>query len=164
MQEDPRNYGRPQEAGDGPDVTGRSAGRVSGSPSGMSPQDEQTWSALSHASFFLNIFTGFVGPLVALGIWFFYRGRSEEVAFHALQSLWYQVAWLIVMTVGWSLTTILTAVTFGLLGVILVPLMLVPTVVPFIQAAIATYRTSKGRDYRYPWVASRVENGQRGIH
>ena len=163
MQEEGQNYGRPREPGDVSDGRGRSAGRLSGGPSGISPQDEQTWSALSHASFFLNIFTGFVGPLVALGIWLFYRNRSETVSFHALQSLWYQVAWLVVMTVGWGITGLVTTITLGLAAIVLVPLMLIPTIVPFVQAGIATYRTTKGRDYRYPWIADRVDGGRREI-
>lgn len=163
MQEDPRNYGRPREAGDATDGPGGTGGRVQKSSPEISRQDERSWSALSHASFFLNIFTGFVGPLVALGIWLFYRDRSEAVAFHALQSLWYQVAWLVVMTVGWGITGFISLVTLGLAAVILVPLMLIPTVVPFVQAGIATYRTVKGRDYRYPWIADRVDGEQREL-
>ena len=163
MQEEGQNYGRPREPGDVSSGPERTVGRSPRNRSRISPQDEQTWSALSHASFFLNIFTGFVGPLVALGIWLFYRDRSETVAFHALQSLWYQVAWLVVMTVGWGVTALVTTLTLGLAAIVLVPLMLIPTVVPFVQAAIATYRTVKGSDYRYPWIANRVDGGRREI-
>ena len=60
----------------------------------MSAQDEKMWSVLSHLSMFLNLFTGFLGPVAALIIWLVYKDRSRRVAFHALQSMWYQVGWL----------------------------------------------------------------------
>ena len=31
-----------------------------------------------------------------------YKDRSPRVAFHALQSLWYQIAWMVVLVVGWG--------------------------------------------------------------
>jgi uncharacterized Tic20 family protein len=58
----------------------------------MSPKDETTWSVLSHLTVFLNLFTGFLGPVAALVIWLVYRERSSKVSFHVLQSLWYQLA------------------------------------------------------------------------
>src|SRR3712207_4185391 len=62
-----------------------------GGPTAMIAQEERTWSALAHLTMFLNLFTGFLGPVVALIIWLVYRDRSRKVAFHALQSMWYQV-------------------------------------------------------------------------
>ena len=59
---------------------------------GVGTYTEQTWSALAHLSIFLNLFTGFLGPIAAFCIWLVYRNRSRTVAFHALQSLWYQMA------------------------------------------------------------------------
>lgn len=53
---DQRNYG---------DVEGQ--GRMA-----MSAQDERTWSVLSHLSMFLNLVTGFLGPVAALVIWLIY--------------------------------------------------------------------------------------------
>jgi uncharacterized protein len=40
---------------------------------------------------FLNLFTGFLGPVAALIIWLLYKDRSSRVAFNALQSMWYQI-------------------------------------------------------------------------
>ena len=57
----------------------------------MSAQDERTWSVLAHLSMFLNLLTGFLGPVAALIIYLVYKDRSPRVAFHALQSMWYQV-------------------------------------------------------------------------
>ena len=71
MQADQRNYG---------EVEGQ--GRTT-----MSTQDERTWSILAHLSMFLNLVTGFLGPVAALIIWLVYRDRSQKVAFHALQAM-----------------------------------------------------------------------------
>ena len=76
-----------------------------------------------------------------------YRGRSEWVSFHAMRSLWYQVAWLLVLTVGWTVTGILTLV---LIGFLLVPVMLLLSLIPFVHVAYAAYKASRGVvDYRY---------------
>jgi uncharacterized Tic20 family protein len=121
----------------------------------MSVQDERTWSVLAHLSIFLNLFTGFLGPVAALVIWLVYKDRSQKVAFHALQSMWYQVAWLVLLGVGWALTGLLTLI---LIGFLLIPVMAVATVVPFVHAAYAAYRVSKGDDYRYAFIADLMEN------
>jgi uncharacterized Tic20 family protein len=94
----------------------------------------------------LNLFIGFLGPVVAFAIWMVYRGRSELVAFHAMRSLWYQLAWLVILTVGWTVTGLLTLV---LIGFLLVPVMVVLSLVPFVHAAYAAYKASRGVDYRY---------------
>lgn len=134
----PRNYGVSREIG----------------PMEVSTQDERTWSILAHLSMFLNIFTGFLGPVAALVVWLVYRDRSPKVAFHALQSMWYQVAWIVILAVGWTITGILTIV---LIGFLLMPLMAVLTIVPFVHAGYAAYRVSNGDDYRYFLVADLIE-------
>jgi uncharacterized Tic20 family protein len=121
----------------------------------MSAQDERTWSILAHLSMFLNLVTGFLGPVAALIIWLVYRDRSPRVAFHALQSLWYQIGWLVILAIGWTVSALLTLV---IIGFVLIPVMAVVSVVPFAQAGYAAYRVSKGEDYRYPYAANLVEN------
>ncbi len=139
MQTEQRNYGMAEDGEVG--TTG--------------VQDEQTWSVFDHLSIFLNLLTGFLGPVAALVIWLAYRGRSERVAFHALQSAAYQAAWLVLLGVGWTLTGLLT---FVLIGFLLTPGMAVISIFPFAHAAYAAYRVGKGEDYRYPYVADLVGN------
>jgi uncharacterized Tic20 family protein len=122
----------------------------------ISAQQERTWSVLSHLSMFLNLFTGFLGPVVALIIWLVYKDRSRKVAFHALESMWYQIGWLITMAVGWTVTGLLTMI---LIGFLLIPVMAVVSVLPFVHAAYAAYRVSRDEDYRYPIAADLVEGG-----
>lgn len=149
MTEERGNYGVEPEPGRPADGSGP------GGPTTtmMGSRDEDTWSALAHLSIFLNLFTGFLGPVGALVIWAIYKDRSPRVAFHALQSLWYQVAWMVILVVGWTLTTFLMIV---LVGFLLVPVMIVASLVPFVHMAYAAYKVNQGVDYRYPWISDLV--------
>ena len=124
-------------------------------PASMSAQQENSWSVLAHLSLFLNLFTGFLGPIAALVIWLVYKDRSQKVAFHALQSMWYQVAWLVLLGIGWAFTGLLMLI---LIGFLLVPVMALLTLVPFANAAYAAYKVGQGVDYRYPFVADLMED------
>ena len=148
MQQDP-NYGSPQEEP-----------RLSRVPmgNGMSAQDERTWSMIAHLSVLLSLVTGIGGPIAALVIWLVYKDRSQRVAFHALQSLWYQVAWAVILFVGWSITFILM---FVLIGFLLVPVMAIASLVPFVHQCYAAYKVYQGVDYRYPVIADMVEGRRR---
>jgi uncharacterized protein len=77
------------------------------------------------------------------------------VAFHALQSMWYQIGWLVILAVGWTVTTLLLAV---LIGFLLIPIMALVSVVPFARAGYAAYKVSQGENYRYPFTADLAEN------
>src|SRR5215208_5670187 len=119
-------------------------------------QEERTWSVLSHLSMFLNLFTGFLGPVAALLIWLVFKDRSRKVAFHALESMWYQIGWLVILAVGWTVTGLLTMI---LIGFLLIPVMAIVSVVPFVHAAYAAYRVSRDDAYRYPIAADLAERG-----
>ncbi|MCA1847453.1 MAG: DUF4870 domain-containing protein [Actinobacteria bacterium] len=149
MQEE-QNYGRPREPGDELDGAGGPAGST------MSPQDERTWSMVAH----LSVLAGLVGlmPFGALIIWLVYKDRSRRVGFHALQALWYQIAWLVILVVGWFVTFILSFVVIGLL---LIPVMLLASLVPFVHGCYAAYKVNEGVDYRYPYIADRIDGGAR---
>jgi uncharacterized protein len=151
-----RNYGiEPEPEGSGSGGSG---------PGGLQtttvgPRDENTWSVLAHLSIFLNIFTGFLGPVAAFVIWLVYKGRSPRVSFHALQSFWYQIAWLAILVVGWTVTGLLTMIIIGLF---LIPVMLLLTLTPFVHAAYAAYKVNQGVDYSYLSVLDLL-TGRRGI-
>ncbi len=151
MQEE-QNYGRPREPGDELDGAGGPAGST------MSPQDERTWSMVAH----LSVLAGLVGlmPFGALIIWLVYKDRSRRVGFHALQALWYQIAWLVILVVGWFVTFILSFVVIGLL---LIPVMLLASLVPFVHGCYAAYKVNQGVDYRYPYIADRIDGGARRV-
>ena len=146
QQEDP-NYASHQEEH-----------RLTQVPVSMSAQDERRWSAIAHLSILLNLISAIGGPVAALVIWLVYKDRSRVVAFHALQSFWYQVAWIVILSVGWSITYILM---FVLIGFVLVPVMAIASIVPFVHQCYAAYRISQGADYRYPIIAERVDGERR---
>ena len=149
MQQDPNPGGR--------------QGQVSSSRTGaqaMSPQDEQTWSVLAHLSVLL-LLVGLM-PFGALLIWLIYKDRSERVRFHALQALWYQIAWVVILVVYSLIAVLLSVVTLGIAAIVLVPLAFVIGVVPIVHGCYAAYQVGQGVEYRYPYVADRIE-GPRGV-
>jgi uncharacterized protein len=151
-----QNYGRTREPGD---ATGGPVGEDTGRWDTMSPQDERTWSVLAH----LSVLAGLVGlmPLGALVIWLVYKDRSARVGFHALQALWYQIAWLLILVAGGFVTLVLSLVTFGLAAIVLVPLLILIGLVPFVHGCYAAYKVNQGVDYRYPYIADRIDGGAR---
>jgi uncharacterized protein len=159
--QDDQNYGRSREPGD---VMGGSAGDPfdgAGRParSAMSHQDERTWSMLAH----LSVLAGLVGllPLGALIIWLVYRDRSRRVGFHALQALWYQVAWLVIWVVASIIGLVFTLVTLGIGILLVLPAALLLWLAPLVHGCYAAYQVSQGVDYRYPFIADRIDGGAR---
>ena len=148
QQEDP-NYGSHQEE--------RRLNRVPVG-GGMSAKDERRWSIIAHLSILLDLIRGIGGPVAAFIIWLVYKDRSQKVAFHALQSLWYQVAWIVILSVGWFITYILM---FVLIGFLLIPVMAIASLVPFVHQCYAAYKVSQGVDYRYPIIADMVDGERR---
>ena len=148
MQQEDTNYGSHQEEP-----------RLTQGPVRMSAQDERRWSAIAHLSILLDLISAIGGPVAALIIWLVYKDRSQKVAFHALQSLWYQVAWIVILAVGWTVTGILMLV---LIGFLMVPVMLIVSLVPLVHQCYAAYKVSQGVDYRYPVIADMVDGERRG--
>ncbi len=148
MQQDP-NYGRPEEE---PRVTQIPVG------GGMSAQDERMWSMLAHLSVLVSIITGIGGPIAALVIWLVYKDKSQRVAFHALQSLWYQVVWIVIIFAYVIVSTILTFVVIGIFMFFLLPVI---ALVPIAHQCYAAYKVNQGVDYRYPVIADMVDRGHR---
>jgi uncharacterized protein len=123
-----------------------------GTSGAMSAQDERLWSILAHVSVI-------VAPIGALIIWLVYKDRSERVRFHALQALWYQVAWIGIFVAYFIVATILSIVTFGIAAVILFPLMAILPFAPLAHGCYAAYKVSQGEDCRYPFVADKIDGG-----
>ena len=111
--------------------------RTPHSPSLMSAADERSWSALAHLSAFLNIFTGFLGPVAAFVVWLVYRERSSVVAHHAMRAVIYQSIWLAGLFIGWTVTFFLTAFV---IGIVLWPVMILLTLAFFAQASYEAYK------------------------
>jgi len=108
---------------------------------------------LAHLSILLNLVTGLLGLVGALIIYLVYQNRSRYVAYHALQSLIFQlIVWLgggILTGVAWAITGVLSAILVGLLCI---PLALVISLIPLggvIYGIIGGIQCSQGQDFRY---------------
>jgi uncharacterized Tic20 family protein len=127
----------------------------------MSPQEERTWSMVAH----LSVLAGLVGlmPFGALIIWLVYKDRSPRVGFHALQALWYQVAWVVIWVIASIIGVILAVVTLGIGLVLVIPAGFVLWLAPLVHGCYAAYKVSQGVDYRYPFIADRIDGGARRV-
>ena len=110
MQQDPNPGGEPGQTS--PSHAGAQA---------MSPQDEQTWSVLAHLSVLLALVS--LMPFGALLVWLIYKDRSEKVRFHALQALWYQIAWVVILVAYALISTVLTLLIIGFFMFFLLPVL-----------------------------------------
>ncbi len=127
----------------------------------MSPQDERTWSMVAH----LSVLAGLVGlmPFGALIIWLVYKDRSPRVGFHALQALWYQVAWVVIWVIASIIGVILVVVTLGVGLILVIPAGFVLWLAPLVHGCYAAYKVNQGVDYRYPFIADRIDGGARRV-
>ncbi|MBN1178014.1 MAG: DUF4870 domain-containing protein [Anaerolineae bacterium] len=122
-------------------------------PAPVSPSEERTWAMLAHLSTLLNLVTGLLGPVGALVVYMMYKDRSRYVAYHALQSMIFQlIAWVgggILAGIAWTLTGILSAVVIGLLCI---PIALIVSLIPvaaIIYGIIGGIQCNQGQDFRY---------------
>jgi uncharacterized Tic20 family protein len=148
MQQDP-NLGSERER--------VSEGQAGTSAQTMSAQDERTWSVIAH----LSVLAGLVGlmPFGALLVWLLYKDRSRKVRFHALQALWYQIAWIVILVAYTLVSLVLSLIIIGIFMFFLLPIL---ALVPLVHGCYAAYQVSQGVEYRYPYIADRIE-GPRGV-
>jgi uncharacterized protein len=111
------------------------------------------------------VLAGLVGlmPFGALIIWLVYKDRSPRVGFHALQALWYQVAWVVIWVIASIIGVILAVVTLGIGLVLVIPAGFVLWLAPLVHGCYAAYKVSQGVDYRYPFIADRIDGGARRV-
>lgn len=137
----------------------------------LSPSQEQNWAMVAHLSILLNLFTGFLGPVVAVIIYLVYKDRSRYVAYQSLQATIFQlITWVGVgLLIGaiWLVTAFLSVfligllcIPFSLLGTVLFLFMPLASLVYGVYAAV---KCSSGEDFRYwligDWVRPTYENG-----
>jgi len=131
-------------------------------PLPLSPSDERTWAMLAHLSVLLNLLSGFGGPVAALIIYLVLKDRSRYVAYHALQSLIFQLIWWAggsaLAGIAWALSGALSVIAIGFL---LMPLACLISFLPIgalIYGVIGAIQTSQGQDFKYwligDWVRS----------
>jgi len=124
--------GQPQYAADAP----------------MTPQDEKQWAMLGHLGGIAWIlYLGWLGPLI---VFLMYKDRSAFVRQESKEALNFQL-FMTILTVGGTIViSILTAITFGIAG-LLYFLVGVPPLLGIIFAIIGAVRVNGGGSYRYPF-------------
>ena len=129
-------------------------------PQQLSASEERTWSMLAHLSVLLNLVTGFAGPIGALIIYLVYKDRSRLVAYHALQSMIFQLIWWygggLLIGGMWAVVGVLSAI---LIGIILIPFAVIITlgllILPLgalIYGVVGAIEVNQGHDFKY-WLA-----------
>ena len=130
----------------------------------LSPSDERTWAMLSHLSILLNLATGFLGPLAALGIYLVYKDRSRYVAYQSMQSFIFQlIGWMGGGALAALLWLISGSLVIVIIGCCLMPIALIFTLVPLaalVYGVFAAIQTNQGLDFKY-WL---IGDWVRGIY
>ena len=107
--------------------------------SGMSPNEERTWSMAAHGAAFLSVVgvPPVIGPLV---VWLIKKDSSPTVDAHGKEAVNFNLSFLIYGIVSFVLL-------FVLIGLLLLP---VVGIAWFVLAIIGTMKASAGEFYRYP--------------
>ena len=121
---------------------------------------------LAHLSILLNLFTGFLGPVVALVIYLVYKDRSPYVKFQAMQAFVFQLVFFIgagaLAAIAWVISLSLSVF---LVGCCLIPFAFLVSLIPMaalIYGVIGAIQTSQGDDFRYWLVDQWVLGGRQG--
>lgn len=136
-------------------------------PAPISTGDERTWAMLAHLSVLVNLFTGVLGPVVALIIYLMFANRSKYVAYHAMQSFLFQLAIWYGIGVMWGIVGLLSALLIGIVLIpfacLLTPLLLLGMAIAPIYGIVGAVQTSQGQDFQYWWVGSWVRSLLTGV-
>jgi uncharacterized Tic20 family protein len=152
-------------------------------PAGVS-DDERLWATIAHASAWITFFGGIVsiGALIPVSIfiplviYFYFRDKSDYIAFHALQAFVIQLVgtvgaglllvvgglvWVIGLVIGMIAMIVLIGFVlvpvWALVGVVAGALISLLPLAMVMFATIGAIETYRGRDYRYPVISAWIE-------
>ena len=122
-------------------------------PTTMSPQDERTWGAISHAGAVIAMIcsAGFLGFLASVAVYVIHKDRGPFVRAHAANSLNVQISMFIWLVVAAILYVVLGVVTLGIGFVVFLPVFLVPPVVAGILHVIGAIKAYNGEWWNPPF-------------
>jgi hypothetical protein len=122
-------------------------------PIPLSQSEERTWAMLAHLSILVNLFTGVLGPFVALLIYVIYSTRSKYVAYHAMQSFLFQLIVWYGLGIVWGFVGLSSLLIVGLILIpiacLLTPIFLLGMIIAPIYGVIGAVQTSQGEDFQY---------------
>ncbi|MSW69278.1 MAG: DUF4870 domain-containing protein [Actinobacteria bacterium] len=125
----------------------------------MSPQDERTWGAISHAGAVVAMIcsAGFLGFIASIAVYVIHKDRGPFVRSHAANSINIQISmfiWLVVATVVY---VVLGVLTLGIGFVVLLPVFLVPLVIAGVLHVIGAVKAYNGEWWNPPLTPSFVK-------
>jgi uncharacterized protein len=105
----------------------------------LSPDQERLWAMLAHLLSFVAayLFLGFVAPLVVLLV---FGPRSPYVRAHAVESLNFNLTWLLYAIVG-------VVLAFLVIGI---PILIALGIAYLVLVIVASVKANNGEVYRYP--------------
>jgi uncharacterized Tic20 family protein len=142
----PDGYGQPPGYGPQPQQAYRTP------PATMSPQDERTWGAISHAGAVVAMIcsAGFLGFIASIAVYVIHKDRGPFVRAHAANSINIQISmfiWLVVATVVY---VVLGVLTLGIGFLVLLPIFLVPLVIAGVLHVIGAVKAYNGEWWSPP--------------
>ncbi len=131
-------------------------------PAPLTPEEERQWAMIAHLGVLVNLVSGFLGPVIPLGIYMIYKERSRYVAYQSLQALVFQLIWWVgggvIAGIAWTVSGVLSAILIGLLCI---PVACVFSLMPLVALGYGIYggiQASQGQDFKYwlvgDWVRS----------
>lgn len=121
-------------------------------PSTMSPQDERTWGAISHAGAVVAMIcsAGFLGFLASVAVYLVHKDRGPFVRAHAANSINIQITMFIWLLVIGILTIPIAIFTLGLGLVVMLPALGAPFVVAGVLHVIGAIKAYNGEWWTPP--------------
>ena len=122
-------------------------------PVPLTPEEERQWGMIAHLGVLVNLASGFLGPVVPLGIYMVYKDRSRYVAYQSLQALIFQLIWWVgggvLAGATWAIGSILSV---ALIGILCFPFACLFSLMPLVALGYGIYggiQTSQGQDFKY---------------
>jgi uncharacterized Tic20 family protein len=128
-------------------------------PSTMSPEDERTWGAISHAGAVVAMIfsAGFLGFLASIAVYVINKDRGPFVRAHAANSINIQITMFIWLVVLGILTIPIAILTLGLGLVVMLPALAAAFVVAGILHVIGAVKAYNGEWWSPPLSPSFVK-------
>ena len=119
----------------------------------MSPEDERTWGAISHAGAVVAMIcsAGFLGFLASIAVYVMYKDRGPFVRAHAANSLNIQITMFIWLVVLGILTIPIALLTLGLGLVVMLPALAAAFLFAGILHVIGTLKAYNGEWWNPPF-------------
>jgi len=122
-------------------------------PATMSPEDERTWGAISHAGAVVAMIcsAGFLGFLASIAVYVIHKDRGPFVRAHAANSLNIQITMFIWLVVLGILTIPIALLTLGLGLVVMLPALAAAFLIAGVLHVIGALKAYNGEWWNPPF-------------